>query len=94
MVKLYTMTGFDHTIDMLRVYLPTEKILAEADAYTPPRTPNTALIAPKVPYAAALQRNIQRLHLDVQTIVPFHGERTVDVAEVIRQAKVKPLNSR
>ena len=48
-IKLYAMTGFDHTDDMLLVYLPKEKILAEADAYTPPDTPATPLIAPKVP---------------------------------------------
>ena len=86
-VKLYTMTGFDHTIDMLMVYLPREKILAEADAYTPPDTPTTRLIAPKVPYAAALYDNIQRLKLDVQTIVPFHGARTVGITEVKAQAR-------
>jgi glyoxylase-like metal-dependent hydrolase (beta-lactamase superfamily II) len=85
-VKLYTMTGFDHTLDMLMVYLPREKVLAEADAYTPPETPSTPLIAPKVPYAAALYDNVQRLRLDVQTIVPFHGARTVDLPEVKRQA--------
>jgi hypothetical protein len=47
-IKLYTMTGFDHTDHMLMVYLPRERILAEADAYTPPATPTTPLIAPKV----------------------------------------------
>jgi hypothetical protein len=31
-IKLYTMTRFDHTEDMLLVYLPKERILAEADA--------------------------------------------------------------
>ncbi len=85
-VKLYAMTGFDHTIDMLMVYLPKEKVLAEADAYTPPETPTTPLIAPKVPYAAALYDNIRRLKLDVQTIVPFHGTRTANLTEVMRQA--------
>jgi hypothetical protein len=50
------------------------------------RRSSTPLIAPKVPYAAALYDNVQRLHLDVQTIVPFHGARTVDLAEVKRQA--------
>jgi|SRR5437667_1295802 len=64
----------------------TNKALAEADAYTPPETPVTPLIAPKVPYAAALCDNVQRLQLDVRTIVPFHGARTVDMAEVTRQA--------
>jgi glyoxylase-like metal-dependent hydrolase (beta-lactamase superfamily II) len=86
-IKLYTMTGFDHTDDMLMVYLPKERILAEADAYTPPATPTTPLIAPKVPYAAALYANVRRLKLDVETIAPFHGMRTVAMAEVARQAR-------
>ena len=77
-IKLYTMTAFEHTADML----PKEKILAEADAYTPTKTPTTALIAPKGPYAAALYHNIKQLNLDVQTIVPFHGERTADMTEL------------
>jgi glyoxylase-like metal-dependent hydrolase (beta-lactamase superfamily II) len=81
------MSGFDHTIDMLMVYLPKEKVLVEADAYTPPDTPTTPLIAPKVPYAAALYDNIRRLGLDVRTIVPFHGTRTADLTEVTRQAQ-------
>ena len=71
---------------MLLVYLPKEKILAEADAYTPNETPTTPLIAPKVPYASALYDNIQRLKLDVQTIVPFHGARMATLAEVKHQA--------
>ncbi len=90
-IKLHTMTGFDHTDDMLMVYLAKEKILAEADAYTPPETPTTPLIAPKVPYAAALYDNVQRLKLDVHTIAPFHGMRTADMAEVARQAKTAAL---
>jgi glyoxylase-like metal-dependent hydrolase (beta-lactamase superfamily II) len=85
-VKLHTMTRFDHAVDMLMVYLPAEQLLVEADAYTPPETPSMPLIAPKVPYAASLYDNIQRLKLDVHKIVPFHGSRTVDLAEVKRQA--------
>jgi glyoxylase-like metal-dependent hydrolase (beta-lactamase superfamily II) len=85
-VKLYTMTGFEHTADMLMVYLPEEKLLAEADAYTPPDTVTTPLSAPKIPYAAALYDNIRRLKLDVQTIVPFHGMRTADREEITRHA--------
>lgn len=85
-VELHVMNGFDHTDDMLLVYLPKEKLLVEADAYTPPDAPTAPLIAPKIPYAAALYDNIQRLKLDVRTIVPFHGTRVVDVAEVQRQA--------
>jgi glyoxylase-like metal-dependent hydrolase (beta-lactamase superfamily II) len=89
-IKLYAMADFDHTADMLMVYLPKEKLLAEADAYTPPDTPTTPLIAPKVQYAAALDDNIRRLKLDVQTIVPFHGTRIADRGELRRQAE-RPL---
>jgi glyoxylase-like metal-dependent hydrolase (beta-lactamase superfamily II) len=71
---------------MLVVYLPKEKILAEPDAFTPPATPTTPLVAPAVPYAAALYDNIQRLKLDVQTIVPFHGGRTAELAELAKSA--------
>jgi hypothetical protein len=63
------MTAFEHTDDMLIVYLPKEKILAEADAYTPTETPTTPLISPKVPYAAALYKTIQRLNLNARMIV-------------------------
>ena len=86
-IKLYTMTGFDHTGDMLLVYLPKERVLAEADAYTPPDTPTTSLIPPKITYARELCDNIRRLHLDVQVIVPFHGSRTVDLQELTRQSE-------
>jgi glyoxylase-like metal-dependent hydrolase (beta-lactamase superfamily II) len=85
-INLYTMAGFDHTKGMLLVYLPRERILAEADAYSPPATPGTPLIATKASYAAALHENIQRLNLPVTTIAPFHGARTVAVAEVARPA--------
>jgi glyoxylase-like metal-dependent hydrolase (beta-lactamase superfamily II) len=84
-IQLYTMTGFDHTDDMILVYLPKERILAEADAYTPPPTPTGPLIAPKVPYAASLYANIKRLGLNVGTIAPFHGNRVVAMDELVYQ---------
>jgi glyoxylase-like metal-dependent hydrolase (beta-lactamase superfamily II) len=93
-IKLYTMTGFDHTDDMLLVYLPKERILAEADAYTPTAIPTTPLIPTKVPYAAALYANLQHLKLQVTTIAPFHGTRTVGLAEVARQAGITPASPR
>ena len=65
-------------------YLPKEKILAEADAFTPPAQPTQTVIVTAVPYAAALYDNIKRLNLDVQSIVPFHGARPTDVAELAR----------
>jgi hypothetical protein len=69
---------------MLVIYLPKEKILTEVDAFTPPAQAAQMVIAPAVPYAAALYDNIKRLNLDVQTIVPLHGGRLTDVAEVAK----------
>jgi glyoxylase-like metal-dependent hydrolase (beta-lactamase superfamily II) len=85
-IKLYTMMNFEHTDDLIMVYLPEEKIIIEADAYTPPQTPTTPLVQSKIPYAAALYDNIQRLKLDVRTIVPFHGMRTAELAELAWQS--------
>jgi glyoxylase-like metal-dependent hydrolase (beta-lactamase superfamily II) len=84
-IELHRLIGYDHTGDMLAVYLPKEKILAEPDAFTPgggPGTTTTMLIPPAVPGAKALLDNINRLHLDVATIAPFHGNRTTTVAEL------------
>jgi hypothetical protein len=57
---------------MLIVYFPKEKILVNADLYTPP--PQGA--PPPVVSASmkALQQNIQRLKLDVGLHVPIHGQ--------------------
>src|SRR5262245_22480763 len=43
-IKLYLMVGFEHTADLLLVYLPNEKVLVEADAYPPPETPHSLVI--------------------------------------------------
>jgi glyoxylase-like metal-dependent hydrolase (beta-lactamase superfamily II) len=90
-IELHRLQGYEHAGDMLVVYLPKEKILAEPDAYTPP-PPNTALISPAVAYAKALLANIQRLKLDAQVIAPFHGNRKSDVAELSKLAGVTATN--
>jgi hypothetical protein len=65
------MAGVNHAATMLMVYLPAEKMLVNADMYSPPAagaaapTPNASMIA--------LRRNIQRLKLDVAQHVPIHG---------------------
>jgi hypothetical protein len=41
--------------------------------------------------AVALYNNIQRLNLDVRTVLPFHGKRTVDLREVaFQRVRQKP----
>ena len=59
---------------MLVGYLPKERILIEADVYTPPAAnapPPTAVNAE----AANLYANIERLKLDVLPILPLHGRQ-------------------
>jgi glyoxylase-like metal-dependent hydrolase (beta-lactamase superfamily II) len=85
-IELHRLQGYEHTGDMLVVYLPKEGILGEPDAYTPPAMPGAALIAPAVPSAKALSDNIKRLKLNVKTIAPFHGNRMTNVAELDKAA--------
>jgi glyoxylase-like metal-dependent hydrolase (beta-lactamase superfamily II) len=81
-IELHRLQGYEHTGDMLVVYLPADRILGEPDAFTPPAQAGAPLIAPAVPAAKALADNIKRLKLNVKTIAPFHGNRLTDVAEV------------
>jgi len=61
----------NHSVDMLIAYLPKEKILLNADLYSPP-----AQGAP-VPMASngmrTLYRNMVKLRLDVDQHVGVHG---------------------
>ena len=62
----------NHSEDMLMVYLPKEKILVNADLYTPSAqgAPPPAAINPGT---ITLYQNIKRLKLDVAQHVPIHG---------------------
>jgi glyoxylase-like metal-dependent hydrolase (beta-lactamase superfamily II) len=85
-LELHRLQGYEHTVDMLVGYLPKEGILVEPDAFTPPAKAGLPLAAAAVPYAKALQANIQRLKLNVQVIAPFHGNRKSDMAELAQAA--------
>jgi glyoxylase-like metal-dependent hydrolase (beta-lactamase superfamily II) len=61
----------NHSADMLMVYLPKEKILFNADLYTPPAQ-GTAPTAP-TPGMRTLYQNIKLQKLDVTQHVPAHG---------------------
>jgi len=70
-IELYHVDGLNHSDNMLVAYLPKEKILINADLYSPPaqgaNLPNVS------PSAVALFRNVKRLKLDVARHVPIHG---------------------
>jgi hypothetical protein len=57
---------------MLIAYLPTERILIEADLFdsSEPRVPPQTSVTPA---NRTLFGHVQRLGLDVETIVPIHG---------------------
>lgn len=70
---------FHHAETMLVVYLPAEKLLIEADLYSPPPPNSTTL--PYTPFAANLFENIDQLGLQVDRIVPIHG-RVVPISDL------------
>ena len=61
----------NHSVDMLVAYLPKEKILFNADLYTPPAA-GAAPAAP-TPSMRTLAANIRKLKLDVVQHAPAHG---------------------
>jgi hypothetical protein len=71
-VELYNVQGLAHAAGMLIAYLPKEKIVVQADLYNAP-APNAPPQAAPNASNQTLNRNIQRLKLDVSTIVGIHG---------------------
>jgi glyoxylase-like metal-dependent hydrolase (beta-lactamase superfamily II) len=70
-MDLYLVQGLNHSDGMLVAYLPTEKLLINADLYTPPAAGAQPPAAN--PNMRALNQNIRRLGLDVTQHVPIHG---------------------
>ena len=87
-IELLPIEGGVHSDTFLMVYLPKEKLLIEADAYTPlapnappPATPNANNVN--------LIENIERRKLAIDRILPLHG-RVVALAELYTTAKATP----
>ena len=81
-VEIHRIRGNGHADNLLMVYLPTEKLLIEPDAFTPP-PPNATLAPQNVPLAANLVENIDKLKLSVERIMPLHGP-IVPLSELYR----------
>jgi glyoxylase-like metal-dependent hydrolase (beta-lactamase superfamily II) len=64
-MELYHIAGSPHADTLLMAYFPRERLLVEADVFTP-----GAAVAP---YAANLMENITKRKLQVDKIVPIHG---------------------
>jgi len=87
-VELYQITNNTHHDGIVMAYLRKEKILIEADAFSPgpagaepPKVPN--------PFALALEANVRRLNIDVDRILPIHG-RMVPYSDLLAAVGKKP----
>ena len=80
-IEIYATGGDAHTKDSTLIYLPKQKILIEADAYSP-GPPDAPPPATPPPNAVTLCDEIQRLKLNVATIAPIHGRGAVPIAEL------------
>jgi glyoxylase-like metal-dependent hydrolase (beta-lactamase superfamily II) len=87
-VELHKIRDPLHTDTFLMVYLPKEKLLVEADAFTP-GPPNQPAPARANPYHVNLVANLERLKLDVERILPLHG-RMVPLGELKRAIGAGP----
>jgi glyoxylase-like metal-dependent hydrolase (beta-lactamase superfamily II) len=81
-VEIYEIKDSVHAQGFMMVYLPAEKILVEADAYTP-GAPNAPTPAKLNDNNLNLAVNIQASGLQVARFLPLHG-RMVDAAEFNR----------
>jgi glyoxylase-like metal-dependent hydrolase (beta-lactamase superfamily II) len=87
-VELYQIVNNNHHDGIVMAYLRKEKILIEADAFTPgpagaepPKVPN--------PFSVALEANVRRLNIEVDQILPIHG-RIVPYSELLAAIGKKP----
>jgi glyoxylase-like metal-dependent hydrolase (beta-lactamase superfamily II) len=87
-VELYQVVGNEHHDGIIMAYLRKEKLLIEADVFTPlaagaepPKVPN--------PFSVNLEANVRRLNIEVDRIVPIHG-RIVPYSELLAAIGKKP----
>jgi glyoxylase-like metal-dependent hydrolase (beta-lactamase superfamily II) len=71
---VYHLAGNMHNPGLLMVYLPKERILVEADSYTP--TGSLREAPGGVANLAQFYDRVERLGLDVEQIIPIHGRLT------------------
>lgn len=87
-VEIHAIRDSVHSAAFLMVYLPVEKLLVEADAYTP-GPPGGKPPSPPNANHVNLVDNIERLKLNVERILPLHG-RIVPLSELYAAIGRKP----
>jgi glyoxylase-like metal-dependent hydrolase (beta-lactamase superfamily II) len=81
-IELHHIPNNLHADDLVMVYLPKEKILVEADVYTP-LAANAAPPTPPNVFTVRFADHLDKLGLAVDQILPMHG-RIVPLAEMKR----------
>lgn len=91
-IEVHRIANSPHHDGFALVYLPAEKIVIEADAYTPPlpAAPTTIAGSPPTPFQGPpispttlnLYENIKRLKLDVRQIAALHGSRLATMEDL------------
>jgi glyoxylase-like metal-dependent hydrolase (beta-lactamase superfamily II) len=79
-VEIHHIAGNPHADGLLMVYLPKEKLLSQADTFTPPPA-GTPPAMPPSSFTVNLADNIKRLSLNVDRLLPLHG-RLVPIADL------------
>ena len=90
-IEIYHLGDNLHNEGLLMVYLPKLKLLVEADVYNPPAQASAPVPLPVNPFTTHFVATIERLKLDVQTIIPIHypaDGRKVTRAELMRAANL------
>jgi glyoxylase-like metal-dependent hydrolase (beta-lactamase superfamily II) len=82
-VELYPIQGSAHADTLLMAYFPRERLLVEADVFSPGGT--------VAPYAANLLDNIRKRNLRVDRIVPIHSTVT-PFAELVKTVAALKTN--
>lgn len=84
-IELHHIAGNLHNDGILMIYFPKERILAVCDMFA--RIPADAPVPEKVsPFTVNLLENIDRLKLDFDVILPFHGAVS-NKAELMRVSR-------
>ncbi|HSH92501.1 MAG TPA: MBL fold metallo-hydrolase [Ramlibacter sp.] len=83
-VEVFMIEDSVHAQGFMMVWLPRERLLIEADAYTP-LAPNAAPPVPPNANNVNLVTNIERLKLNPERILPLHG-RIVPLSELYTTA--------
>ncbi len=81
-MELHLIKGNPHNDGVLMAFLPKEKILIEADVFTPqnPAGANAAIN----PNTVNTAENVEKLKLDFETILPLHGPGAATRADLYK----------